>query len=147
MKIFRENVSVNAKIFTIGGFSAHADQKDLLEWASHFESSPKVFVIHGESEASMTLALKLKEKFQLEVHVPQWKERLILKSREMSFEKSEEKTPAPDVKNMMLNNLIDLENELKRLRKKISGELSPDKLGEEDADRLAYLKEELQNML
>lgn len=55
VKIFRENVSVNAKVFTIGGFSAHADQKDLLEWASHFESSPKVFVIHGESEAVQLL--------------------------------------------------------------------------------------------
>jgi len=58
-----------------------------------------------------------------------------------------EEAPAPDVKNMMLNSLIDLENELKRLKKKISGELSPDGLEEEDADRLAYLKEELQNML
>ena len=147
VKIFRENVSVNAKVFTIGGFSAHADQKDLLEWVSHFESSPKVFVIHGESEASVILADKLKEKFQLDVHVPQWKERLILKSREMSFEKSKEKASEPDVKNMMLNSLIDVENELKRLRKKISGDLSSDKLGEENADRLAFIKEELENML
>ena len=122
VKIFRENVSVNAKVFTIGGFSAHADQKDLLEWAGHFESNPKVFVIHGETEASMILAEKLKEKFQLEAHVPQWKERLILKPREMSFEKPEEEAPVPDVKNMMLNSIIDIEKELKRLRKKISGE-------------------------
>ena len=147
VKIFRENVSVNAKVFTIGGFSAHADQKDLLEWASHFESNPKVFVIHGETEASMTLAEKLKEKFQLEVHVPQWKERLILKPREMSFEKPEEQAPVPDVKNMMLNSLIDIENELKRLRKKVSEQSAPDGLGTEDVDRLAYLREELQNML
>ncbi len=147
VKIFRENVSVNAKVFTIGGFSAHADQKDLLEWASHFESNPKVFVIHGEKEASMTLAEKLKEKFHLDAHVPQWKERLILKPREMSFEKPEEQAPVPDVKNMMLNSLIDIEKELKRLRKKISGEVTPNGLGTEDVDRLAYLREELQNML
>ena len=52
VKIFRENVAVRAKIFTIGGFSAHADQGDLLEWISHFESNPKVFVVHGEATAS-----------------------------------------------------------------------------------------------
>ncbi len=147
VKIFRENVSVNAKVFTIGGFSAHADQKDLIEWVSHFESRPKVFVIHGELEASTVLAEKLKETFQLDVHIPQYKERLILKPREMSFEKPEEETTGPDVKNMMLNSLIDIEKELKRLRKKISGELTPDRLGTEDVDRLTYLREELQNFL
>ena len=94
----------------------------------------------------MTLAEKLKEKFQMEVHVPRYRERLILKPREMSFEKPEEQAPVPDVKNMMLNSLIDIEKELKRLRKKIGGE-APDGLGTEDVDRLAYLREELQNML
>ncbi|MDT8273716.1 MAG: MBL fold metallo-hydrolase RNA specificity domain-containing protein, partial [Desulfomonilia bacterium] len=47
VKIFRENVTVRAKVFTIGGFSAHADQRDLLEWIGHFESKPHVFVVHG----------------------------------------------------------------------------------------------------
>jgi metallo-beta-lactamase family protein len=43
VKLFGEMVSVKAKVFTIGGFSAHADQNDLLEWAGHFESNPKGF--------------------------------------------------------------------------------------------------------
>ena len=62
VKIFGENVAVKAKVFTIGGFSAHADQKDLLEWVGHFESKPKVFVIHGEQTASETLARKIRER-------------------------------------------------------------------------------------
>ncbi|HJX34874.1 MAG TPA: MBL fold metallo-hydrolase, partial [Desulfatiglandales bacterium] len=36
IKIFREDVTVKAKVYTIGQFSAHADQKDLLLWVSHF---------------------------------------------------------------------------------------------------------------
>jgi metallo-beta-lactamase family protein len=53
IKIFREDVAVKAKVLTIGGFSAHADQKDLLLWVSHFaESRPRVFIVHREATAS-----------------------------------------------------------------------------------------------
>ena len=147
VKIFRENVAVKAKVFTIGGFSAHADQNDLLEWVGHFESTPRVFVVHGEATASETLAEKIREKFKLEVHVPQWKERLILKPREVSYERAEEPEPLPDVRNMMLNSVIDVEKELKRLRKRISAMDKPDGLEPEEVDRLAFLKEELQNIM
>ncbi len=147
VKIFRENVVVKAKVFTIGGFSAHADQNDLLEWVSHFESNPRVFAVHGEPSASETLADKIKERFNLEVYVPKWKERLILKPKEISFERAEEERPLPDVKNTMLNSLIDIENELKRLRKRISREAEAERLGPEDVERLIYLREELQNIL
>jgi len=147
VKIFREDVAVKAKVFTIGGFSAHADQNDLLDWVGHFESNPRVFAVHGEPSASETLAAKIKEKFSLDVYVPKWKERLVLKPREISFEKAVEEEPSPDVKNAMLNGLIDIEKELKRLRKRVSEEPGAERLGEEDIDRLTYLKEEIGNIL
>ena len=147
VKIFRENVAVKARVFTIGGFSAHADQKDLLDWISHFESGPRIFVVHGEVEASKTLAGKIKERFQLKAHVPQWKERLILKPRDLSYESPEEIEPVADIHNMMLNGLIDIESELKRLRKRIRSLDRSDEIEPEEVDRLAYLKEELQNIL
>src|SRR5512136_1590287 len=52
VRLLGEMVAVKAKVFTIGGFSAHADQNDLLEWAGHFESAPKIFLVHGEPAAS-----------------------------------------------------------------------------------------------
>ena len=147
VKIFREDVAVKAKVFTIGGFSAHADQNDLLEWVGHFESSPRVFAVHGESSATETLAARIREKFNLEVHVPNWKERLMLKPREVSFEKAVEDEPAPDVKGAMLKNLMDIETEINRLRKRIEKDTAPEELGEEDVDRLTYLKEEMESLL
>ena len=143
VKIFRENVAVRAKVFTIGGFSAHADQADLLEWVSHFESHPKVFVIHGETSASEALADKIHERLNLVVRVPKWKERLVLKPREVTSERPQEAAEPADMKTPKINTIIDIENELKALRKRIkSGELDG-LIGEEELDRLKYIQEEL----
>lgn len=147
VKIFRENVAVRAKIFTIGGFSAHADQKGLLEWLSHFESSPRIFVVHGEATASEVLADKIHEQFNLVAHIPRWKERLILKLREVAFEKPLAEKLVPDVNTMMLNTIVDLENKLKQLRKQIKSRELQGEIGEDDVDRLKYIQEELQSVL
>jgi metallo-beta-lactamase family protein len=147
VKIFGENVSVKAKVFTIGGFSAHADQKDLLEWVGHFESKPRVFVIHGERTASEALAQKIRDLFQMETYLPKWKERLVLRAREVTLEAPAEAEAPPDVQTAMLNLIVDLENELKRLRKGIRSEDAQRRLNEDDLDRLRYIRGEIQAAL
>ncbi len=55
VKLFGDEVKVEAAIHTLGGFSAHADQHGLLEWLAHFGSSrPEVVLVHGE-EAKMEI--------------------------------------------------------------------------------------------
>ena len=147
VKIFRENVAVRAKVYPIGGFSAHADQADLLEWVSHFESNPKVFVVHGELTASETLAREISEKLNLLTHIPKWKERLILKSKEVSMDEPEPEREGPDVTTTLLNNIIDLENELKALRKRVKAETLDKEKGEEQIDQLQYIQEELKSLM
>jgi metallo-beta-lactamase family protein len=147
VRIFRENVAVKAKVYTIGGFSAHADQKDLLEWVSHFESRPRIFVVHGEASASEALANKIQETFDLIAHVPKWKERLILKPKELLFEKPGKPAPKPDVQTMMLNTIVDLENELKRIKKQVKSRKTGKRILDDDVDRLAYIREELETLL
>lgn len=57
VKIFGEEISVRAKIFSIEGFSGHADQKGLLDWVSSFKKKPrKVFLVHGEETALSELS-------------------------------------------------------------------------------------------
>jgi metallo-beta-lactamase family protein len=147
VKIFRENVSVKAKVFTIGGFSAHADQNDLLDWISHFESKPRVFLVHGEPTACEALATKIKEVFDLITHIPKWKERLILKPRQVDIEEPMPVQPMPDMTNMMLNSIIDLENELKLLKKKVKSKEADAKIDEDDVDQLKYVQKEIQQIL
>ena len=60
IRIVGEDIAVNAKIHTLGGFSAHAGQQQLIDWVAKFRNAnPKVYLIHGEDEAKAILREKL----------------------------------------------------------------------------------------
>jgi len=65
-----ETIAVRAGIHTLGGFSAHADQKELLGWISAFKSSPEIFLVHGEEEAAAALQSLINEKFHYKTNIP-----------------------------------------------------------------------------
>lgn len=71
VKIFGEPYTVKARLFTIGGFSAHADQSDLLEWLGKFENPLlRVFAIHGEPGVSKGFARLVHETFGFIAEAP-----------------------------------------------------------------------------
>lgn len=59
IKLYGEQIHVRAKIYTIGGFSAHADQAELLAWHQKTGKPKTTFLVHGETEAMETFAEKL----------------------------------------------------------------------------------------
>jgi metallo-beta-lactamase family protein len=71
VKLYGEKVVVRARVFTIGGFSAHADQALLLDWVSHFQNPKmRVYVVHGEPSVSESFASLVSERFGFLTHVP-----------------------------------------------------------------------------
>jgi metallo-beta-lactamase family protein len=68
--VLGEDIAVAAKVYTINGFSAHADQSGLLEWLSSFTSMPEVFVVHGEENVAVGFAKLVEERLGLVTHVP-----------------------------------------------------------------------------
>lgn len=72
VKIFGEEYQVRAQIETIEGYSAHADQKGLLHWASAFDRQrlQQLFLVHGEPEPAAVLAGKLREAKVAQVTLP-----------------------------------------------------------------------------
>lgn len=65
-----EDFAVKARVYTIGGFSAHGDQKELLEWLGLFAPKPEVFIVHGEEESALEFEKAIREKLGLTTHVP-----------------------------------------------------------------------------
>ncbi len=63
VKILGSDVTVAAKIHTLGAFSAHADQTQLLNWAGHFKTpKPTLYLVHGEKAAALSLQTCLKRR-------------------------------------------------------------------------------------
>lgn len=60
VRFWQQTIKVNAKIHTIGGLSAHADQAGLLAWYDGFENRPSVCLVHGEPAAQAVLAERLR---------------------------------------------------------------------------------------
>jgi metallo-beta-lactamase family protein len=75
VRIFGQKVPVRARIEKINGFSAHADQSELLRWVSWIENPlKKVFLVHAEKSAADPLAAKIRDKCHTEVVIPRYGE-------------------------------------------------------------------------
>jgi metallo-beta-lactamase family protein len=81
---------VKCRIRSISGFSAHADESELLDWVRHFGSGKKpgepgyprtVFLVHGDPEAQLAIAPKI-EALGYRVHIPRWREQVELGVRD-----------------------------------------------------------------
>jgi metallo-beta-lactamase family protein len=74
-----ERIEVKADIVSIGSYSAHADQRQLLEWVHGATKLPgKILCTHGEEDASAALATRLTEIFHIPTEVPRYGERIII---------------------------------------------------------------------
>ncbi len=71
--IFGENVAVRAKIWTVGGFSSHADQPGLINWLRK-TSAKRLFLVHGEPTTLEEFRGILKTELSLEAHIAAWQE-------------------------------------------------------------------------
>jgi metallo-beta-lactamase family protein len=71
VKLFGEKVAVRAKVHTLGGFSAHAGQKDLLNWfAPLARRKPRLILTHGEDVPRQTLAGLILERHGIQALLP-----------------------------------------------------------------------------
>ena len=63
VRLFGEDISVQARIVNFHGLSSHADRDGLLRWIDHFSPRPReVFVVHGDAEVTQIYAQTLRER-------------------------------------------------------------------------------------
>jgi metallo-beta-lactamase family protein len=71
VRIFGEFIPVRAQVHTLGGFSAHAGQTDLLSWFEAVAGDrPKVVLTHGEDRSRKPLAQMLRQRFGVQPILP-----------------------------------------------------------------------------
>lgn len=116
VKIFGEEIVVNARIEYIEGYSGHADQEWLLNFVYSFITKPKhIFLVHGEPEGQKILKSKIIENVNIPVTIPDYGENYNLD------------------KDIKVVSKLDMYDKYRFLRLEI-------------IDRLATLKEELNEM-
>ena len=69
IKIEDTDLKINAKISNVSGFSAHADQKGILDWIDSMNNLYCVYLIHGEQRQLETLKQKVKTTLKYPVHI------------------------------------------------------------------------------
>ena len=70
IKMFNETFAVKAQIETLGGFSAHAGQKELIEWVGNFNETARIVLVHGDPEALDALSQKLWDDKKISADIP-----------------------------------------------------------------------------
>ncbi len=75
VKIFGEEIGVNARVEYIEGYSGHADQEWLLNFIYSFYTKPKhIFLVHGEQTGQEVLKEKIMENTEIPVTIPDFGE-------------------------------------------------------------------------
>jgi metallo-beta-lactamase family protein len=71
IKIFGKEYNVKAKIYSFSDLSAHADYQEIIQWLKNSPvGHPKVFLTHGEPEATAALKKTLENTFHWNVEIP-----------------------------------------------------------------------------
>ncbi len=78
VKIYHEEIVVNARVHSISGFSAHADQSELLDWIEDFKKLNKIFLVHGEKDVQEVFQKVIHEKTQKKAHIVKEEEEIYI---------------------------------------------------------------------
>lgn len=69
VKIYGEDILIKANVYTINGFSAHADQSGILRWISQMDDLKRIFLVHGEEDKQVILRSVLENALDQRVHI------------------------------------------------------------------------------
>ena len=78
IKVFQQRFAVKAKVHTLGGFSAHAGQSELISWVKNFSQRPELYLVHGELEKMQTLQQELHKQLEWTATIPEPGEQVVL---------------------------------------------------------------------
>jgi len=82
VKLFGEEIFVNAEVYNVEGFSGHADKNGLLNWLKGFKEKPcKLFIVHGEEQSKADFAKVVEQQLGIDCIIPEYNEVYEIKGR------------------------------------------------------------------
>ena len=136
VKIFGDEIAVNARIEYIEGYSGHADQEWLMNFIYSFITKPKhIFLVHGEEESQNVLKQKILDETNIDVIVPEFGETYDLQDIVKMTDKIERKVPVT-LKSEVLNRLAKVKEELQDMDLSVKEDMENPDLRDEDIFRI-----------
>ena len=136
VKIFGEEIAVNARIEYIEGYSGHADQELLMNCIYSYIKKPKhIFLVHGEPQSQDVLADKIEEETKIGVTIPEFGETYELNDEIVMTHKIERRVNKT-MKSEILQRLGKLKEELKDMEVYVNQDLQDENLRDEDIFRI-----------
>ncbi len=147
VKIFGEEIAVNARIEYIEGYSGHADQEWLMNFIYSFITKPKhIFLVHGEEESQDVLEKKIIDETGISVTTPEYGETYELNDQITMTNKIERKIPVT-LKTEVISRLEKVEEELKDMDIAVKEDMQNPDLRDEDVFRINEKIKELEKQI
>ena len=149
VKIFGEEIAVNARIEYIEGYSGHADQEWLLNFVYSFITKPKhIFLVHGEPEAQEVLKQKIEEETKIPVEIPSFGETYKIEDLQVEvINKLELPNKEIEGKQIALEKLRKIKEEVLDMEEIIKEEILTKDAKDEDVKVLNLRLKELENQI
>lgn len=136
VKIFGEEIAVNARIEYIEGYSGHADQELLMNFIYSFIKKPKhIFLVHGEPESQDILRDKIESDTGLGVTIPEFGETYELKDDILLTNKIHRKVNK-NLKVEVSERIEKIKEELKDMENYVKQDIQDENLRNEDIFRI-----------
>ena len=147
VKIFGEEIAVNARIEYIEGYSGHADQELLMNFIYSFIKKPKhIFLVHGEPESQDILRDKIESDTGLGVTIPEFGETYELKDDILLTNKIQRKVNK-NIKTEVSERIEKIKDELKDMESYVKQDIQDKNLRDEDIFRINEKIKELEKQI
>ncbi len=148
VKIFGEDIAVNARIEYIEGYSGHADQEGLMNFIYSFREKPKhIFLVHGEEESKEVLEQKIIEETNLPVTIPEFGETYTLDEEVTMTHKVERREPEMRLKREVITRLEKLKEEIKDMEQYVREDMINTDMKDEDVFRINEKMKDLEKQI
>ena len=148
VKIFGEEVAVNARIEYIEGYSGHADQEGLLNFVYSFINKPKhIFLVHGEPDGQKILKDKIVETTNIPVTIPDYGETYKLDDRINVISKVDRFERPKYLRLEVIDRLATLKEEIEDMEDMIKDDIGNEDKNDEEIEEINRRIKELEQQI